>query len=98
VPSLNQIADSYAVIVAAEDSDLISFGSLLAPTIRLIHSPDSLIHSFKASRTPMVYRIDGCVVGMRGIPNTLVGLEDLLDGVGTSQGTRGWRPVEGGGD
>jgi hypothetical protein len=96
VPALNAFANRrrMAVFVVANDGPGSAYSELLAPGIALLDSPPSLVRQFRAHRTPMVYLIDNDRVTMRGIPNDRIGLEDLVDGAGTLQGDRAWRPRE----
>jgi hypothetical protein len=99
VPALNRLAGSRSepVVVVAADGGGARYTEVLTRRIRLVDDPDRVLERAWAVRwTPMVYLVDGAgTIAMRSVSNTLLDLEDTLDGIGYEQGGHAWVPEEG---
>ena len=96
IPHLNRFARERAsvpVIVVASASDRgADYSRELSKRIALVIDQERTIEqAYKASRTPLVYLIDEeRRVANRTVSNSLVDLEDTLDGLGRPVGDASW--------
>jgi hypothetical protein len=99
VPALNRLAETRpaAVVVVAADGGGARYSEVLSRRVRLVGDADRALERAWAVRwTPMVYLVDAAgTIAMRSVSNTLLDLEDTLDGIGYEQGGHAWLPEEG---
>ena len=99
VPHLNRLARSrraVSVVVVVLPGEGVDYGATLDALIAVLQDADGRAQrDYMVSRTPLVFAIapEGAVA-MRTASNDLIALEDTLDGLGQSQGSRTWVPAE----
>jgi hypothetical protein len=99
VPHLNRLARSrrdVQVVVVVLPGKGADYGATLDALIAVLQDADGRTQrDYMVSRTPLVFAVghDG-TVAMRSVSKDLIALEDTLDGLGQSQGSRTWVPAE----
>ena len=100
VPDLNRLARDQRdtpVVVVAMDGTGADYASELSKRVVVVGDAEKEIQeAYAVGRTPLVYLLDeDRTVVNRTVSNSLIDLEDTLDGLGRPQGNATWVPEAG---